>query len=68
MSHPVDFMSPSVDFVSGPVDFLSLPVDFRSVLSANALMMTLSANHHRIKGYGKTAPNRSAICDRKVAF
>ena len=50
------------------VDFRSHSVDFRSVLSANALSMTLSANHDRITGNSKTAANRSAIRDQKRAF
>ena len=68
MSRPVDLLSPPVDFMSGPVDFRAHPVDFMSVLSANALSLTLDVTHDPRSRYGKIARNRSAICDRKVAF
>ena len=68
MSSPVDLLSPPVDFMSGPVDFRAHPVDFMSVLSANALSLTLGVTHFVNCRYGKTAKNRSANCDQKVAF
>ena len=68
MSSPVDLLSPPVDFMSGPVDFRAHPVDFMSVYSAYALLTTLGVTHDVSQRYGKTAKNRSANCDQKVAF
>ena len=68
MSCPVDFRARAVDFRARSVDFGAHPVDFMSVLSANALSLTLGVTHFVNCRYGKTAKNRSATCDQKGAF
>ncbi len=54
--------------LSRPVDFVSHPVDFRSVLAASANRVVLDVTDDTSSRYGKNPRNKSAICDRKVAF